>query len=117
MSTAVSPVGGAGVALDTGESSSAMRTIARGIELSPELKDGFRGTLVVAYRKATIALADEVVFLTDGHIDDQGTHAELLARNPAYADLVNAYEQEAAERDGDPDGEPGPGGSTELAAR
>ena len=23
---------------------------------------------------------------------DRGTHAELLDRNPAYADLVNAYE-------------------------
>ena len=50
--------------------------------------------LVVAYRKATIALADEVVYLEGGHIDDQGTHAELLARNAGYADLVNAYEQE-----------------------
>ena len=25
---------------------------------------------------------------------DRGTHAALLTRNPAYADLVNAYEQE-----------------------
>ena len=50
--------------------------------------------VVVAYRKATISLADEVVYLREGHVDDQGTHAELLARNPGYADLVNAYEQE-----------------------
>lgn len=49
--------------------------------------------LVVAYRKATIALADEVVYLADGRVADRGTHVELLARNPAYADLVNAYEQ------------------------
>ena len=54
--------------------------------------------LVVAYRKATIALADEVVFLEDGRVADQGTHAELLARNPGYADLVNAYEQKASRR-------------------
>jgi ABC-type multidrug transport system fused ATPase/permease subunit len=34
--------------MDTGESARAMRTIARGIELSPELKDGIRGTLAFA---------------------------------------------------------------------
>ncbi|RLV49553.1 ABC transporter ATP-binding protein [Nocardioides mangrovicus] len=50
--------------------------------------------VLVAYRKATIALADEVVFLADGTIADRGTHAELLARNPAYARLVNAYDAE-----------------------
>jgi len=48
--------------------------------------------LVVAYRKATIALADEVVHLEGGRVADRGTHAELLSRSPAYADLVNAYE-------------------------
>jgi ABC-type multidrug transport system fused ATPase/permease subunit len=49
--------------------------------------------VVVAYRKATIALADEVLHLQGGRVVDRGTHAELLARSPAYADLVNAYEQ------------------------
>jgi ATP-binding cassette, subfamily B, bacterial len=53
--------------------------------------------VVVAYRKATIALADQVVYLKDGHVEDQGTHTELLARNSDYADLVNAYEQEQPE--------------------
>ena len=51
--------------------------------------------VVVAYRKATIALADEVLHLQGGRVVDRGPHAELLARSPAYADLVNAYEQEA----------------------
>ena len=55
--------------------------------------------VVVAYRKATIALADEVVFMVDGRIADRGTHAELLSRNPAYSSLVNAYEDAAAEAD------------------
>jgi ABC-type multidrug transport system fused ATPase/permease subunit len=49
--------------------------------------------VLIAYRKATIGLADEVLFLADGRIADRGTHAELLARNPAYARLVNAYEE------------------------
>ena len=49
--------------------------------------------LVVAYRKATIALADEVVFLADGRIADRGTHAELIARSEEYRLLVDAYDQ------------------------
>ena len=36
-----------------------------------------------------------MVYLEDGRIADRGTHAELLARSPAYAHLVNAYEQHA----------------------
>lgn len=55
--------------------------------------------LVVAYRKATIALADEVVHLADGRVADRGTHGELLARNPEYARLVNAYETDGTETD------------------
>ena len=59
------------------------------------LRSSDRGSslVVVAYRKATIGLADEVVHLEDGRIADRGTHAELLGRSPAYARLVNAYEQ------------------------
>ncbi len=44
----MSSLGNAGTSMDTGEDISALRTIARGIELSPELKDGFRGTLAFA---------------------------------------------------------------------
>ena len=51
--------------------------------------------VVVAYRKATISLADEVVHLDGGRIVGRGTHAELLATSPAYAQLVNAYETDA----------------------
>jgi ATP-binding cassette, subfamily B, bacterial len=49
--------------------------------------------VLIAYRKATIALADRVLYLAGGRIADEGTHGELLARNPAYARLVNAYEE------------------------
>ncbi|MEU6075192.1 ABC transporter ATP-binding protein [Micromonospora sp. NPDC047074] len=49
--------------------------------------------LVVAYRRATIALADEVVYLEQGRVVASGPHAELLATVPGYADLVTAYEQ------------------------
>lgn len=51
--------------------------------------------VVVAYRKATIALADEVVHLDGGRIVARGSHDELLRTSPDYARLVNAYEQAA----------------------
>jgi ABC-type multidrug transport system fused ATPase/permease subunit len=55
--------------------------------------------VVVAYRKGTIALADDVVFIENGRVADHGTHAELTARNEEYRNLVEAYEREAAERE------------------
>jgi ABC-type multidrug transport system fused ATPase/permease subunit len=54
--------------------------------------------VVVAYRKATIALADQVVFVSEGRVVDVGTHTELSVRRPAYRRLVDAYERDAAER-------------------
>ncbi len=57
-------------------------------------RSGETTMLLVAYRKATIALADEVLFLADGRIADRGPHADLLARRPDYALLVNAYDTE-----------------------
>jgi ATP-binding cassette subfamily B protein len=56
--------------------------------------EGAATLLLIAYRKATIALADQVLFLSGGVIADRGTHDELLTRNPDYARLVNAYETE-----------------------
>jgi len=59
---------------------------------------GAATVIVIAYRMATIALADEVVYLERGRVVDRGTHEELLARCPGYRDLVTAYEREEAER-------------------
>jgi ABC-type multidrug transport system fused ATPase/permease subunit len=58
-------------------------------------------TLVVANRPATIALADEVLFLEAGRLIDHGPHLELLARQPAYARMVRAYELDRADRAGE----------------
>ncbi|HEY0508203.1 MAG TPA: ABC transporter ATP-binding protein [Blastococcus sp.] len=49
--------------------------------------------VVVAYRQATIALADEVVWLEQGRVLARGTHEQLLAEVPGYAALVRAYSQ------------------------
>lgn len=52
-------------------------------------------TLLIAYRQATVALADEVLFLDGGRITDRGTHGELLARNRGYARILSAYDDSA----------------------
>src|SRR5690606_17762316 len=61
------------------------------------LREGAADTtlVVVAYRKATIGLADEVVHLEGGRLADRGTQRDLLARAESYARLVNAYEVDA----------------------
>ncbi|WP_184544120.1 ABC transporter ATP-binding protein [Streptosporangium becharense] len=55
--------------------------------------------VVVAYRMATIALADEVVYLHHGRVVDRGPHRELIARCEGYRNLVTAYERQEAERE------------------
>jgi ABC-type multidrug transport system fused ATPase/permease subunit len=57
--------------------------------------------VVVAYRRATIALADEVVFVEDGRVAARGPHDELLRTSPGYQDLVHAYERAEAQRQAD----------------
>jgi ATP-binding cassette subfamily B protein len=52
--------------------------------------------LLVAYRRATIALADEVVYIEAGRVVATGTHEQLIKSVPGYADLVTAYD--SAER-------------------
>jgi ATP-binding cassette subfamily B protein len=54
--------------------------------------------VVVAYRRATIALADEVVWMQHGRVEARGPHRELVTTTPEYALLVNAYDNEAERR-------------------
>lgn len=51
---------------------------------------------VVAYRRSSIVLADEVIYIDYGRVIDRGTHAELYASLPAYRDLIDAYDQQDA---------------------
>ena len=55
--------------------------------------------LVVAYRRATIALADEVVFVDEGRVVARGPHDQLLAEVDGYRALVTAYEQAEVDRE------------------
>jgi ATP-binding cassette, subfamily B, bacterial len=45
--------------------------------------------LIVAHRPSTVQLADRVALLDGGVIAAQGTHAELLAAEPRYRDLMS----------------------------
>jgi ABC-type multidrug transport system fused ATPase/permease subunit len=49
--------------------------------------------VVIAYRQATISLADEVVWLEHGQVLARGSHEQLLDEVPGYAALVRAYSQ------------------------
>jgi len=51
--------------------------------------------LIVAYRLASILLADQVVHVHRGRVVDAGTHTELLKRDAGYRELVLAYEEDS----------------------
>ena len=53
-----------------------------------------RTLLIVASRPSTIALADEVLFMADGRIVDQGTHQFLLEKSEPYRLLISAFEHD-----------------------
>jgi ABC-type multidrug transport system fused ATPase/permease subunit len=52
--------------------------------------------IVVAYRLATIRLADRVLYLEDGTIRATGSHEQLLEAEPGYAAMIRAYERRGA---------------------
>jgi ATP-binding cassette, subfamily B, bacterial len=70
--------------------------------------------VVVAYRRATIALADEVLYLERGRAIARGPHHELIESVSGYRELVTAYEREDAERE---DGAAERGDAEQDAAR
>ena len=53
-----------------------------------------RTSFVIAHRLSTITSADRIVVIHDGKIVEQGTHAELLAKQGMYYDLYHTGFQE-----------------------
>jgi len=53
---------------------------------SHELTQG-RMTLLISHRFSTIRMADRILYLADGGIQEEGSHRELMERNGEYARL------------------------------
>ena len=90
------------------EATSALDTEAeRQIQAAVETLQRNRTTLVIAHRLSTIQRADEILVMAEGVIVERGTHAQLLERGGAYAELHRKqFEDPGAAADNSPREEP-----------
>jgi len=81
------------------DATSAVDPQVEGRILTALREQGSTATVVlIAYRLATILLADEVVHLDQGRVVDRGSHHELMLRDAGYRALATAYLEAAARR-------------------
>ena len=64
-----------------------------------------RTTIIIAHRLSTISLAERVVVLDEGRVANSGTHAELLATDPHYVEILARHsDDESGDVSGNGDG-------------
>ena len=62
-----------------------------------------RTTLVIAHRLSTVVGADEIIVLDQGRICERGRHADLLAKEGAYAAMWRRQQEGMIDRGGEGD--------------
>ena len=68
------------------------RTTSSGRRLCADRSgSGERTVIMIAHRLSTVVGADRIIVLDSGHVEEQGTHAELLAANGLYARMWTDY--------------------------
>jgi ATP-binding cassette subfamily B protein len=77
--------------LDEATSSIDTRTELKIGDAFGKLMEG-RTSFVVAHRLSTIVHSDCILVMSNGHVVEQGTHAQLLALNGAYAELYRGLD-------------------------
>lgn len=75
--------------LDEATSSIDTRTEIRIQKAFARMMQG-RTSFIVAHRLSTIREADVILVMKDGHIIEQGSHSQLLAKNGFYAELYRS---------------------------
>jgi len=75
-----------------------------------------RTTFIIAHRPSTISLAQEVIVLDRGRIEERGTHEQLMTAGGLYAHMFGDAEREGCCLDDAGEEEDGRTGGTTAPA-
>ena len=74
-----------------------MRKLRHALQTAKHLQPAVK--VIVAQRVSTVADADLILVMEDGHVVGQGDHATLKATNPTYQEIIASQLQKGDEAD------------------